>query len=94
MAKKSAGKSRGVAAIEVIDDEHDDTSDEQSHGGNGERTDAGTKPGRKAKEKAAQQPSGNVGVAEIKKAAAFANSVGGLDQAIALLQILKVAREM
>lgn len=61
---------------------------------NGEHSDAGTKPGRKAKEKPAQQPSGSVGVAEIKKAAAFANSVGGLDQAIALLQILKVAREM
>ena len=61
---------------------------------NGERSGAGMKPGRKAKEKAVQQPSGSVGVAEIKKAAAFANSVGGLDQAIALLQILKVAREM
>jgi hypothetical protein len=29
-----------------------------------------------------------------KKAAAFANSIGGLDKAIAVLQILKVAKEV
>jgi hypothetical protein len=31
---------------------------------------------------------------DIKKAAAFANSVGGLDKAVSLLQILKVAKEV
>jgi hypothetical protein len=94
MAKKSGGKPRGVAAIEVIDDDHDNGVDDLGTENNGERSAAGTKPGRKAKEKPVQQASGSVGVAEIKKAATFANSVGGLDQAIALLQILKVAREM
>ena len=93
MAKKSGGKPRGVAGIEVIEDDEEARDDLRSEN-NGDRSAAGTKPSRKAKEKAVQQSSGNVGVAEIKKAAAFANSVGGLDQAIALLQILKVAREM
>lgn len=50
----------------------------------------------KPKRKAAEEPStgGNFGVAEIRKAAAFANSIGGLDKAIALFQILKVAKEV
>ena len=94
MAKKSSGKPRGVAGIEVIEDDNNDARNELRSEDNGERSSAGAKAGRKAKENAVQQPSGSVGVAEIKKAAAFANSVGGLDQAIALLQILKVAREM
>lgn len=41
------------------------------------------------------QPDGNgIGVAEIKKAVSFANSVGGLDKAMSLLQILKVAKDV
>lgn len=97
MAKKSTGKPRGVAAIEVIDDDHDEISDEMSHERNGSRSvseSSATKPGRKAKAKADQQSSGNVGIGDIKKAAAFASSVGGLDKAISLLQILKVAKEV
>jgi hypothetical protein len=94
MAKKSGGKPRGVAGIEVIEGDNDDAIDDLGSENNRDRSVAVAKPGRKAKEKAVQQPSGSVGVAEIKRAAAFANSVGGLDQAIALLQILKVAREM
>jgi hypothetical protein len=97
MAKKSAGKPRGVAAIEVIEDDHDDISDELRHEGNGSRFDSEStvaKPGRKAKAKPDQQSSGNVGIGDIKKAAAFATSVGGLDKAISLLQILKVAKEV
>lgn len=97
MAKKSAGKPRGVAAIEVIDEDHDDISDEQRHEGNGSRSaseSSATKPGRKAKAKPEQQSAGNFGVGDIKKAAAFANSIGGLDKAISLLQILKVAKEV
>lgn len=51
-----------------------------------------TKPG---KVKAAEEPAtGNVGLGDIRKAVAFANSVGGLDKAMALLQILKVAKEV
>ena len=41
-----------------------------------------------------QSTNGNVGISDIKKAVAFSNSVGGLDKAIALLQILKVAKEV
>jgi len=49
------------------------------------------KPG---KAKAAEEPTGNVGLGDIRKAVAFANSVGGLDKAMALLQIVKVAKEV
>ena len=51
-----------------------------------------SKPG---KAKAAEDPAtGSVGLGDIRKAVAFANSVGGLDKAIALLQIVKVAKEV
>ena len=49
------------------------------------------KPG---KAKSAEEPTGNVGLGDIRKAVAFANSVGGLDKAMALLQIVKVAKEV
>ena len=50
------------------------------------------KPG---KAKAAEDPAtGSVGLGDIRKAVAFANSVGGLDKAMALLQIVKVAKEV
>ena len=49
------------------------------------------KPG---KAKAAEEPTGSVGLGDIRKAVAFANSVGGLDKAMALLQIVKVAKEV
>jgi len=48
----------------------------------------------KAKVKEDPGSNANVGIADIRKAAAFANSVGGLDKALALLQILKVAKEV
>ena len=52
-------------------------------------------PTTKLKEKTKEDSAGGaVGVGEIRKAAAFANSVGGLDKALALLQILKVAKEV
>ena len=53
-------------------------------------------PAPKTKVKANEPPAsdGNVGIGDIKKAVAFANSVGGLDKAIALLQILKVAKDV
>jgi hypothetical protein len=50
----------------------------------------------KSKPKASDEQStdGGVGIADIKKAVAFSNSVGGLEKAIALLQILKVAKDV
>jgi hypothetical protein len=48
-----------------------------------------------SKAKAAEEPAtGSVGLGDIRKAVAFANSVGGLDKAMALLQIVKVAKEV
>lgn len=50
----------------------------------------------KAKTKASDDAgaNGSVGISDIRKAVAFVNSVGGLDKALGLLQILKVAREV
>lgn len=50
----------------------------------------------KAKTKTSDDGSANasVGISDIRKAVAFVNSVGGLDKALGLLQILKVAREV
>ncbi|MDA1229829.1 MAG: hypothetical protein O2856_03560 [Planctomycetota bacterium] len=59
-------------------------------------TPAAKAPPSKTKVKANddQASNGNVGIGDIKKAVAFANSVGGLDKAISLLQILKVAKDV
>lgn len=51
-------------------------------------------PKKERKPKAEPQQDGTFGVGDVRKAAAFVNSVGGLDKAIALLQILKVAKEV
>jgi len=53
-------------------------------------------PSKQGKAKSTEDPtsSGSVGLGDIRKAVAFANSVGGLDKAIALLQIVKVAKEV
>ena len=98
MAKKSSQtrKSSGAAAMATIEDEvHHGTAD-KPHESNGDSHPVATvtEPKRTAKPKADQPSDGNVGIADIKKAAAFANSIGGLDKAIALLQILKVAKEV
>ena len=93
MAKKNARKPSGAARIEVIDDDLDDLR----HETNGSRSDSeapATKPGRKAKAKPNQQSNENLAVSDIKKGAAFVNSIGGLDKAIAVLHILKVAKEV
>ena len=37
---------------------------------------------------------GSIGLTDIRKGVAFVNSVGGLDNVIAFLQILNVAREV
>jgi hypothetical protein len=97
MAKKNAKKPSGAAGMKVIDDDLDDATDDLRHESNGIQSDleaSAAKPKRNLKPKVEQLSKENVGVSDIKKAAAFANSVGGLDKAIAVLQILKVAREV
>jgi hypothetical protein len=97
MAKKSSHtrKPSGAAAIQSIDDDLDHETAEEHHESNGdESVTSAVKPKRTAKAKTDQPTEGHVGIADIKKAAAFANSIGGLDKAIALLQILKVAKEV
>ena len=105
MAKKktAARKSGGAAAIETVDDEQfgsrmpieeaNETADahDVSHA---ESNGTSAKPQRKPKAKSEPKSDGNLGIGEIRKAATFANSVGGLDKAIALLQVLKVAKEV
>jgi len=99
MAKKSspARKPSGAAAIQSIEDDVEDGNVEMQHESNGSGSDSvasAAKPKRAAKAKADQPADGHFGVGDIKKAAAFVNSVGGLDKAIAVLQILKVAKEV
>lgn len=85
-------KSHGTAGIAVIEDpiDQDEAADEIESAP--EAAAATPKKERKAKAEAASD--GNFGVGDVRKAAAFANSIGGLDKAIALLQILKVAKEV
>lgn len=94
MAKKKTRKPSGAAGIEVFDDSSDDTADDLRDDSRLDTETRVTKPALTSKSKSAQQSNGNVGVSDIKKAASFANSVGGLDKAIGLLQILKVAKDV
>jgi hypothetical protein len=93
MAKKNAKKSGGIAGIAIIDDATDDLR----HETNGDSATAHTpaeKSRPKAKKTVDQPANGHFAVSDIKKAAAFANSIGGLDKAIAVLQILRVAKDV
>jgi hypothetical protein len=95
MAKKNSKtrKPSGAAGIAIIDEATDDLRHETN--GDSETTNASAdKPRPKGKKNSDQQATGNFAVSDIKKAAAFANSIGGLEKAIAVLQILKVAREV
>jgi hypothetical protein len=85
-------KPHGTAAIAVIEDpiEQDDAADEIEAGPEA----VAETPKRERKTKTEPTSEGNFGVADVRKAAAFANSIGGLDKAIGLLQILKVAKEV
>jgi hypothetical protein len=97
MGKKKARKPRGAAGMAVIEDELDDATNEAAHESNGIQSDSeanAAKPERKTKVKPDHPSSEHFGIGDIKKAAAFANSIGGLDKAIAVLQILKVAKEV
>jgi len=85
-------KSHGTAGIAVIEDpiERDEAAADIDDAP--EPAAAAPKKERKAKVEAASE--GNFGVGDVRKAAAFANSIGSLDKAIGLLQILKVAKEV
>ncbi len=87
------GRKRGAAGIDVIEDSVEtDTvvhDVEPTH-----EDETATAPKKERKAKAESQTEGNFGVGDVRKAATFVNSVGGLDKAIALLQILKVAKEV
>ena len=98
MAKKSGTrKPRGAAGIEVVDGEADDSLNglvqhaDENHDGSQSNA---PKPGRKGKQKSDAASTDQITISDIRKAAAFVNSIGGLDKAIALLQILKVAKEV
>lgn len=96
MAKKSSS-SRKVA--EAADIPFEETSVDQHETLEPETTvstKADAAPAKPGKAKASEDTAsgGSVGLGDIRKAVAFANSVGGLDKAIALLQIVKVAKEV
>lgn len=95
MGKKSVSgkKPSGAAAMAVVEDSAETASaPEETVRSNSASETPAAAPKAKAKEEPAT--SGSVGLGDIRKAAAFANSVGGLDKALALLQILKVAKEV
>ncbi len=95
MAKKNMNgrKSGGVAEIAVVEDSADrhETPEAVTSGTPSDEAPASKS---RAKVKEEQPSNSSVGIADIRKAVAFSNSVGGLDNAIALLQILKVAKEV
>ena len=96
MAKKNARKPRGATSIAVVEGTDLNTV-EMGHEANGSQPDSQatvSNPRRVGKAKLNQSASEHFGVSDIKKAAAFANLIGGLDKAIAVLQILKVAKEV
>lgn len=91
MAKKSTRKSSSdVADAESNVESLPDTIVEETVTATEEV--ASTRP--KAKSSDDGNAAGNVGISDIRKAVAFVNSVGGLDKAHGLLQILKVAKEV
>jgi hypothetical protein len=94
MAKKNLNgrKSGGTAGIAITEDPAEEaTMEKASHSAHEESVAA---PKREKKPKAEPPQDGSFSVGDVRKAAAFVNSVGGLDKAIAVLQILKVAKEV
>ena len=95
MAKKntSARKPGGEAKITTVEDSADrhETPEAVTSVTPADETPASK---TRARVKEEQPSNSSVGIADIRKAVAFSNSVGGLDNAIALLQILKVAKEV
>ena len=94
MAKRNLNgrKSSGTAGIAIIEDPTEETEIEEAVHSNHEEPVAA--PKREKKPKVEPQQDGSFSVGDVRKAAAFVNSVGGLDKAIAVLQILKVAKEV
>jgi len=96
MAKKTVNhrKSKGGAGIATIEDSEFGTSSEEAASSLPQEESTPEKPPRKPKPKAEPAVSDSYSVADVRKAASFVNSIGGLDKAIAVLQILKVAKEV
>ena len=98
MAKKSSHhrKPSGAAAIDTVEDLHPEGGDapHESNGSDSTSVAGAAKSKRAIKTKTDQPPDEHFGIGDIKKGAAFVNSIGGLDKAIAILQILKVAKEV
>ena len=91
--KVSIRKPGGASGIAVVDDPVETNQAPEAAGNETPNVETvPSKPKRKAN--VDQESSGNIGISDVRKAAVFANSVGGLDRAIALLQILKVAKEV
>lgn len=92
MAKRNLNgrKSSGTAGILVVEDPAELNQVEDV----GHHEAEAVAPKKERKTKVDSQADGNFGVGDVRKAAAFVNSIGGLDKAIALLQILKVAKEV
>lgn len=95
MAKKNvvSRKPRGIAGIATIESSADlDSSTEDVDHPTSEKQSTPSKRQRKVKSE--PQSNENYSVGDIRKAASFVKSVGGLDKAITVLQILKVAKEV
>lgn len=94
MAKKNTISRKPADESDIVID----MSDDQVEAAETETTataKAETPSSKPAKAKPVEDPAtGSVGLGDIRKAVAFANSVGGLDKAISLLQIVKVAKEV
>ncbi|MBC7967259.1 MAG: hypothetical protein H7Z17_15195 [Fuerstia sp.] len=95
MVKKntSGRKPGGAAEIAVVQDSAD-RSEAPEAATSASPSEEATPSKTKGKTKEEQTSNGSVGISDIRKAVAFTNSVGGLDNALALLQILKVAKEV
>ncbi len=88
--KEGAGrKSRGIAGLATIEDTDGEESTEVATSDTDNAAVTNDKAG-----KAKGDATGNFSVADVRKAAAFVNQIGGLDKALAVLQILKVAKEV
>jgi|GEM_PF-2101607 len=110
MAKKNLNgkKAGGISSIAVIEDDADDFRDTDTSTATIEEITETPAPKREKKPKAekpaaapnipatngAAAANGAVSIADIRKAASFVTAIGGLDKALSLLQILKVAKEV
>ncbi len=95
MARKTPGNRKPATQTETPEiDEAAEVSEMRETSVDANVTDETPSSKPKAKPKEDPASGTGVGIADIRKAAAFANSVGGLDKAMSLLQILKVAKEV